>query len=159
MRDFADIRDRWKDMFDLKEEYAFGDTDVDLDSFKDLVKDTYYLIKEMHEHIGVNDYTDITPAEVRDYIDAVSLISMYSASCCADESLDHSFTITRLLAFDLADLGANYSLYANDEDEPLVDGIISSLEAYNYGLKKVIHYDINERDLSEYIEFASIVVS
>ena len=82
---------------------------------------------------------------------------MYSASCCTDESKDHAFAITRLLSFDLADLGANYSLYANDEDEPLVEGVISYLEAYNYGLEKVIHYDVNKGALTDYIEFASFV--
>ncbi len=157
MRDFSDILERWMEMWNLKEEFAFGDTDVDFDSFKDLVKDTYYRFKEMHEHIEENDYSDITPAEMRDYIDIVSCISMYSASCCTDESKDHAFAITRLLSFDLADLGANYSLYANDEDEPLVEGVISSLEAYNYGLEKVIHYDVNKGNLTDYIEFASFV--
>ncbi|WP_031554841.1 hypothetical protein [Oribacterium sp. FC2011] len=157
MSDFSEIHKKWLNMWHHKEEYAFGETDVDLDSFKELVKDTYYLFKEMHGHIEENDYSDITPAEMRDYLDILSCISMYSASCCTDESKDHAFAITRLLSFDLADLGANYSLYANDEDEPLVEGIISSMEAYNYGLEKVIHYDVNKGDLSDYMEFASVV--
>ncbi len=157
MRDFSKIQEKWLNMWHHKEEYAFGDTDVDLDSFKELVKETYYLFKEIHEHIQEHDYSDITPAEMRDYLDILSCISMYSASCCTDESKDHAFAITRLLSFDLADLGANYSLYANDEDEPLVEEIISSMEAYNYGLEKVIHYDVNKGDLSDYMEFASVV--
>jgi len=152
MRDFSDIHERWMDMWLQKEEFAFAATDVDLDSFKHLVKDTYYLFKEMHEHIEANDYLDITPDEMRDYIDIVSYISMYSASCCSDESKDHAFAITRLLSFDLADLGANYSCYDNDED-----GVITSFEAYNYGLEKVLHYDVNKGDLSDYIKFASFV--
>lgn len=148
MRDFSDILDRWMDMWYKKEEFAFGNADVDLDSFKDLVRDTYYLIKEMHEHIEGNDYSDISPAEMRDYF------SLYGASCCTDESNNHAFAITRLMSFDLADLGANYSLYANDEDEPLPEGIIPSLEPYSYGIEKVIHYDVNKGDLSDYTEFA-----
>ena len=94
MKDFSDIREKWLNMWNLKEEFAFGETDVDLDSFKELVKDTYYLFKEMHGHIEENDYSDITPTEMRDYLDILSCISMYSASCCTDESKDHAFAIT-----------------------------------------------------------------
>ncbi len=157
MRDFSETLERWATMMASKGEFAFGDAEIDLDNFKTLVKDTYYLFKEMHEHIKANDYSDVTPDEMRNYMDVVSLISMYSASCCIDESKDHAFAVTRLLAFDLADLGANYSLYADDEDEPLVEGVIKSMEAYSYGLEKTLHYDVNKGDLSDYIEYASVV--
>ncbi len=157
MKDFTSISERWLDMWELKEEFAYGDSDINLEAFKELVKDTYYLIVEMHKIIEKNDYSEITPAIMREYIDLVSCISLYGAPGLVDQSEDNSFTITRLLAFDLADLGANYSLYAIDEDEPLVEGTIVSLEAFNYGLNKEIHYDVNKGDISEYIEFASVV--
>lgn len=147
MRDFSDILDRWNEMWEMKEELAFGDIDVDFDSFKELVKDTYYLFKEMHEHIEKNDYSDIAPYEMRNYMDIVSCISRFSASCLTDESEGHAFAVTRLLSYDLADLGANYSIYENSGE-----GVISSLEAYNYGIEKVIHYDVNKGDFSDYIE-------
>ena len=105
----------------------------------------------MHKHIESNDYSDVTPDDMRNYMDIISIISMYSASCLTDESKDHVFTITRLLSFDLADLGANYSCCNNDE------GIIISPEPYSYGLEKPLRYDVNKGDLSDYVEFASIV--
>ena len=41
MKDFSDIREKWLNMWNLKEEFAFGETDVDLDSFKELVKEAH----------------------------------------------------------------------------------------------------------------------
>ncbi len=157
MRELSEIYEKWSKMWQMKEEYAFGDTDIDMDVFKELVRETYYLFREMHNHIRTNDYSDVTPGEMRDYMEIISLVSMYSASCCTDNSKDHAFAITRLLSFDLADLGVNYSLYDDDEDEPLIEGTITSLEAYNYGLDKTLHYDVNKGDLSDYIEFANHV--
>ncbi len=43
------------------------------------------------------------------YMKIISLISMYSSPGFDDESKDHIFAISRLLAVELADLAANYS--------------------------------------------------
>ena len=157
MTDISIIYDRWKAMWYDKEEYAFGDEKVDLDNFRNLVRETYSLVKEMHIKIDKCDYSGVSPKIMRDYIDLVSVISLYAAPLCIDESENHSFAVTRLLSFDLADLGANYSFYMNDKDEPLVDGIITSSEGFSYGMDHETHYDINKGDLSEYEELASIV--
>ena len=149
------IYKRWEDMWMNKEEYAFGAKKINLEKYKLLVKDTYYMIKEMQEHISDNDYSDVDTQEMRRYMWILSLISMYSASCCTDNSKEHSFAITRLLAFDLARFAARYDYYFIEGEESWQEGVITSDEAFNYGLDKIIQYDVNKGDLSDYIELAS----
>ena len=152
-----ELQGRWNYMWELKEAFAFGDDSFDMEEYKGLVKRTYYCIKDMHRHISTNDYSEITSDDVIAYMQIVSLISMYSASCCSDESEGHIFAISRLLAFDLADLAVNYSKYEGDEDFGAPDGVIVSLEGYSYGLDKNLVYDVNKGDLSDYIEFAELI--
>ena len=154
MKDMMDIYKRWDDMWFYKEEYAFGGKDINLDKFKLLVKDTYYMIREMQEHIGNNDYAEVNTHEMRIYMHIISIISMYSASCCTDNSKEHSFAITRLLAFDLANFGASYDYWVEEGEEPWQEGVITSDEAFNYGFDKILHYDVNKGDLSDYVELA-----
>ena len=150
------IYKRWDNMWMDKEEYAFGDKDINLDEFKLLVKDTYYMIREMQEYIEVNEYAKVDTSEMRRYMWIMSLISMYSASCCTDNSKENSFAVTRLLAFDLARFGTRYDYYYEEGEEPWQEGVITSDEAFNYGLEKILHYDVNKGDLSDYVELASV---
>ncbi len=156
MTDFTSIYDAWQELWSQKEDYALGETEIDIDSYKDLVKQTYYIIKEMHECIYNNDYSGISPEEMRNYIDLISCISLYGASLMIDESKDNLFAVTRLLAFDLADLGANYSLYAHDEDGEMQEGVIASLQGMDYGIEGYCYYDVNKGDLSDYIKMAKV---
>ena len=125
-----------------------------MDAYKELVKDTYYLIKEMHMHIAIGDYSDVSPEDMRNYIDLVARMSMFSTSCGVDESEDYTFTACRHLAFDLADLGANSSYYDLNEDDRQPDGIIESIEGMAYGMRRSTHYDVNKGDMSDYYELA-----
>ncbi len=115
------------------------------------------MIREMQEHIGANDYSEVDPQEMRKYMWIMSLISKYSASCCTDNSKEHSFAITRLLAYDLASFGTSYDYYVDEGEEPWQEGVITSDEAFNYGFDKILHYDVNKGDLSDYVELASRV--
>ena len=159
MKDLSRIYDSWVDLWNRKEALAFDDEEVDLDSFKTLVKDTYYLIVEMHEHIASGDYSGIKPEDMREYLDLVSVMSMYAAKIYTDESEGNAFAVTRLLTFNLADYGVNYSYYAEDEDEPIKkgDGLIVSIEGFPYGIERELRYDVNKGDLSDFIEFARVV--
>ena len=92
---------------------------------------------------------------MRNYIDIVSAISLFSTSCCIDESKDYIFTASSHLAFDLADLGANFSYYEQDEDYKMLDGIIESIEWMTYGIfERSTRYDVNEGGMSDYFEVA-----
>jgi len=147
---YTELRDRWEYMWESRESFAFGDEDFDMEAYKDLVKETYYCIKEMQTHISNKNYADVSPEDMRDYLTIVSLISRYSASCYTDNSKDCAFAISRLLAYDLSDL-ATFFWSAADEEH---DGEIVSFEGYSYGLDKNIVYNVNKGDLSDYIEYA-----
>ena len=159
MKDLSRIYDSWLDLWNKKEAFAFGDEEVDLEPFKALVKDTYYLIVEMHEHIASGDYSNIKPDEMREYLDLVSVMSLYAANMYTDESEGNTFAVTRLLTFSLADYGANYSYYVEDEDDPVEsgDGLIVTIDGFSYGIERELRYDVNKGDFSDFIEFASVV--
>ncbi len=148
MRAFETIVEQWWDMWDNKEAYAFGDEEIDLEAFKSLVKDTYFLFKEMNEHIENGDYADVLPAEMNNYLSLVSAISMYSATCYTDNSEGHSFALTRLLAVELSNLGVSFGDFSNG------DGIITSNQGMDYGMDETIYYDVNDGDLSVFEDLA-----
>ncbi len=156
MNDVFGLCKEWLELYYAKASYAFGDDTIDIEMFKDLVKRTYFEIRDMHSRISKNDYSEISPEYMRDYIDLISEISLYGAPLYIDESENQLFTVSRLIAFDLADLGGNYGLYFEDEDEPFEEGVILSHEAYSYEMYD-IKYNVDSGDLSDYIRFANAV--
>lgn len=61
------------------------------------------------------------------------------------------FSVTRFLANDLADLGASYSRYSEDE------GIICSWIGDEYGIEDDISYHVNKGDLSDYMMLVQLI--
>ena len=44
-----------------------------------------------------------------------------------------------------------------DEDEPFEEGVLSSVAGFEYEIERVLYYDVNKRDLSDFQELAEAI--
>ena len=44
-----------------------------------------------------------------------------------------------------------------DEDEPFEEGVLSSIAGFEYEIERVLYYDVNKRDLSDFQELAAAI--
>ncbi len=156
MKNFKRLFNKWEDFKQHKEEYAFGDLEIDIDAFKKLIKGTYNLIKEMHGYIALGDYTNVTAKDMRNYIGLVSVMSRYSEHLTVDESENKIFTATQLLTDCLVDLAANYCCFATD-DGVMEERPIETTVGFAVGKDEFVRYDMKKDDLSGFIELAQLV--
>ena len=174
MDKIQELINRWYYYLDFKMDFYFGDDEITLEEYADLVEETFYVIKEMHSHIQKGDFVEENYQKMPGYIELVSIIARYGEPGSTDESEEYRFTTTRLIAVTLAELGANYSLLdpmgeglmvsrTLDEDVIVskmrrVENTIVSKMGYDNGIERDLCFDLKKKDFSDFQELARVLM-
>ena len=143
---FIKVNETWEWYVENKNQLAFNDMEIEQDEFAELVRDTYDVICAFADEIEQSKTEYLS-----DYICMISSMSEYSSEWPAeDESEDCFFTVSRLLAKDLATIGS----YPVHETLKKQNRIIHSDVADKWCYGKECKYNVDEGDFSEYIELA-----
>ena len=163
MDKIQELINRWYYYLDFKKDFYFGDDEISLEEYADLVEETFYVIKEMHSHIQKGDFTEENYQKMPGYIELVSIIARYGEPGSTDESEEYRFTTTRLIAVTLAELGAYYSLL-----DPMGEGltvsrryaedVIVSIMGYDNGIERDLCFDLKKKDFSDFQELARVLM-
>ena len=163
MDKIQELINRWYYYLDFKMDFYFGDDEIVLEEYADLVEETFYVIKEMHSHIQKGDFTEENYQKMPGYIELVSIIARYGEPGSTDESEEYRFTTTRLIAVTLAELGAYYSLL-----DPMGEGltvsrryaedVIVSIMGYDNGIERDLCFDLKKKDFSDFQELARVLM-
>ena len=157
---------RWQRKVSMKNPYIFGEEEIDLEDFRDLIKQTFEAIKTAkNEYIFKNTYPEA--CDVIQFIELISTVSQYGINdqTVEDESENCVFTATVLLAEELR-------LYANIYDcsktndqkvysdyEETAGGDLKFELSYYVDLEedeedKMYTYNVYEGNFDEIMEFA-----
>ena len=161
---------RWGRFVHMKNPYVFGE-EIDLDDFRDLVRQTYDVIKTVkNEYIFKNTYPDA--GDLLHYIELISILSQYGIDdqTVGDESENCVYTATVFLAEELR-------LYANRFNVKRVDDKIQYEdfeEALSGDLQfelsfyidvdedeedKIYTYNVYDGNFDEILEFAKRIAT
>ena len=173
--DVGKVEERWGDYVDMRNSYAFCDEDIDLEDFKELVKETYDIIKAAKvKYI----YSNKMPEDVRlifDFLRMLSTLSQYTVyDDSEDESTDKIFTATTLVAQGLVSLSIwcddirlkdGKRVYFLDEEKAKGELLWNRLD-FPYtkkqleegNLDKNYTYNVYEGDLTQFIELANRLI-
>lgn len=154
MLELQQINDDWVELNNAKSDFLIGNDQILLDDFRNLVKQTYNIILEVHNCLSESDFDGLSKEDMCDYFNLISLISAYGAPCFFNESNGTDFIATRLIAQTLADYASNISLYKDDEEELFEEYILTSFDGFDIGLDKEIKYDVESGDISDFVELA-----
>lgn len=141
-----DLCERWENNYIAnKNMLAFGEYDFDYDDYADLVKQSYYCLKEMFDsyNSSVSDLYNSNPSFLFDYAELVSLIKSYGTT---ENFQDYSeeYVASMLIAKKFAEnCCMPYST---------LDNVLSF--CLDYGEENNIKYDIETGDFSDIIEHA-----
>ncbi len=141
-----DLCERWEnDYIANKNILAFGEYDFDYDDYADLVKQSYYCLKEMFDSYNslVADLYNSNPSFLFDYAELVSLIKSYGTT---ENFQDYSeeYLSSMLIAKKFAEnCCMPYST---------LDSVLSF--CLDYGEENNIKYNIEKGDFSDIIEHA-----
>lgn len=161
------VYDAWVTQIESRNGYKFGETVIDLNAFADLVKETFEIIKEAKlQYIYRSTFPDDTHA-VFNYLQLFSKIAQYSTyDYDGDESEDHAFTATCLVAQKLVD----YAVYSDgamnnggkleyfDTEETLAGELVILRADYPYFTEEINDdlyvYNVYTGDFSEVLKLA-----
>ena len=155
MVDLAELIENWAALLEAKADFAYGEDEIYMEEYLDCVKETYNVITMVYDQIE-NDST-LSPDLLMSYFNLIELVSMYAAPTYMDESDNHSFAVSRILAEELAAIAANYLYAKEDEEEPFEEGVLSSVAGFEYEIERVLYYDVNKKDLSDFQELAEAI--
>ena len=157
---------RWKRKVIMKNPYIFGEEEIDLDDFRDLVKQTFEVIKTVkNEHIFKNSYPEV--GDVIDFIELISIVSQYGIDdqITGDESENCAYTATVLIAEELRLYSRRYDrnqvddkiVYSDDEENS--SGDLKFELSYYVDLKedeedRMYTYNVYDGNFDEILEFA-----
>lgn len=149
---YIDLCERWeKDYLANKNMLAFGEYDFDYDDYADLVKQSYYCLKEIFDSYesSVVDLYNVSPNFLTYYAELVSLIRSYGTT---EFFMDFSkeYVASMLIAKKLAD-----NCYMAPLTVCGVHGMLSVLSfCWDDDEENNIKYDIETGDFSDIIDNA-----
>lgn len=155
MNEFTEIIDDWVALLEAKSDFVYGDDEIHMEDYLECVKETYDVITLVYDEISNN--SKLSPDMLMTYFNLIELISMYAAPCYVDESENHTFAVSRIIAEELAAVAANYIYAKEDEDEPFEDGVLSSVAGFEYEIERVLYYDVNKKNLADFQELAEAI--
>lgn len=136
----------WNWFVDNKNPLAFTEIEIEPKEFAKLVKYSYELIYAIADRIAESKIDHLG-----EFINIISLMSEYSAEWPAeDESEDKFFTVSRLIAKDLAILGSYPYIDRLGEKNGVINSEVGSMYCY----EKECKFNVEEGDFSEYIALA-----
>ena len=155
MMDLGKLIEDWVALMEAKSDFVEGEDEIHMEEHLDCIKETYDAITMVYDEISNN--SKLSPDLLMTYFNLIELISMYAAPVYMDESENHTFAVSRILAEELAAVAANYIYAKEDEDEPFEEGVLSSVAGFEYEIERVLYYDVNKRDLSDFQELAEAI--
>ena len=144
MMDLGKLIEDWVALMEAKSDFVEGEDEIHMEEYLDCIKETYDAITMVYDEISNN--SKLSPDLLMTYFNLIELISMYAAPVYMDESENHTFAVSRILAEDV-----------EDEDEPFEEGVLSSVAGFEYEVERVLYYDVNKRDLSDFQELAEAI--
>ena len=162
---------RWKRNVNRKNSYVFGEEDVDLEDFRDLVKQTFEVIKTAkNEHIFKNTYPEV--CDVIDFIELISIVSQYGIDdqTVSDESKNCAFTATVLIAEELRLYANRYHFDRDGEKNVYSDEVENSSGDLTFELSFYVNledgeadrmytYNVYDGNFDEILEFAKRIAA
>lgn len=155
MVDFEKLIEDWTALLEAKSDFSFAEDEIHMEDYLDCVKETYDVITMVYDQIssGSKLSADLLMA----YFNLIELISMYAAPTYVDESENHTFALSRIIAEELAAVAANYIYAQEDEDEEFEEGVLTSFAGFEYEIDRVLYYDVNKKDLTDFAELAEAI--
>ena len=169
--DIKRLRDAWAEQTVKRNAYKFADEEVTLNSFAELVKDTFEALRFVKNQYFYNASYPEDPYLFFEYLDLIAELSRYSTyDYDGDESEDYKFTVTCLVAQALV----NYVIYpesatrengvlklCDGEDSNAGELVICRAE-YPYFSEKIYdkayHYNVYKADFSEVLDLAKEIL-
>ena len=115
---------RWEEQCSLKTAYTFGEEDIDLNDFHNLIKESYDLIKAVKENYIYKNVC-IDKEDLFEFMELISNISQYAFndnSIC-DNSENCAFTATTILAERLRTYAICYTMEERAFKDSPNDGV------------------------------------
>ncbi len=156
MIDLSELINNWSLLVEAKYDFIYNEDEINMDEYLDNVRQTYEAVNAVYREIE-NDLKSVNAYEIMTYFNLLEVISNYAAPCYVDESNNHTFAVSRLIAEELAGLAANYLYYKEDEEEPFEEGILSSYAGFECEIERVLYYDVNKKDISDFQELADAI--
>ena len=157
----SDLQKNWEEQCSLKIGYALGEENINLDDFRDLIKETYELIREVKEKYIFKNVC-LGQETLFEFISLICTISQYALTeeSIFDKSENYIFTATTLLANTLKEYAIGWKilediLFKNSSSDGIFDFSDITDELDNEIDLKSYTYDIYEGNFSEILEFAS----
>ena len=173
---YQDIVEDWNDLVYMKNPYQFGE-EIDMDEFLTVLKKSYeWICKLKGKFLNGQSNAD----EIFAFSKLISVISQYIPDTCTnDESENHLFTVTCMLAEALIDFATSADDIKTVEGETILkadgkdgshkimyypDGMVtvykneptgdSQFSEYNDGY---LVYDFDIGDYSEFVDYANYI--
>lgn len=173
---YQDIVEDWNDLVYMKNPYQFGE-EIDMDEFLAVLKKSYeWICKLKGKFLNGQSNAD----EIFAFSKLISVISQYIPDTCTnDESENHLFTVTYMLAEALIDFATSADDIKTVEGETILkadgkdgshkimyypDGMVtvykneptgdSQFSEYNDGY---LVYDFDIGDYSEFVDYANYI--
>lgn len=170
-----ELTQNWEYYVDNRNPFSFGDEQIDLDDFRELVKKTFEVIKQAKQ---TYIYRNCLPEDVLltfEYLDLLSVFSQYKYyDNMEDESTDKIFTATCLVAralrnfavyFDSCEYKENKREYFID-DETAAGNLFLRRDDFPFYLEEISDEELNKSyrynvyncDFTEFIELANSLI-
>lgn len=143
-----DLIGRWKREVNMKNPYVFGDEEIDLDDFRDLLQKTFDIIKTVKkEYIFKNICA--SAGNMINFIELISVLSQYGVNgqTVSDESENCAFTATVLLAEELRLYASEYQLERVDGQAVYSDYEDSLTGDLRFELSYYVYLNQDEEDI------------
>ena len=147
------MTERWNFFWEWKQDFYDGYDEISIVEYTELIEDTFGVIKKMRQYIDSKKYEDVEPNDMYWYIEMISIMARYGELPCTDDSENHIYTATALLATEVVNIA-----YLDNWNSELEKGIIEAIPGADYGVTKKIKYDISKKDISGYLEVANIMM-
>lgn len=162
------VNKHWKHWVYMKNLYTFGEGEIYLEEFAQLVKETFEIIKTVKNEFIYKESYFGNASDMLEYMELLTCISKYDIyDCVDDESKAKCFTATCLVAQQLCDYAVSPHGFeiidgesrCFDSDEEMAGVFTFYRIDYPYLEEepdnKVFRYDVYKGDFSEVIDLAS----
>ena len=162
--DFYELSDKWMELNDCKNAYAFAEEAFDKEHFTQTVKETFQAIKQFkHSYMNIENHIDDIKNNWDSFSDLLIKLALYSADTALMDESEHcifsaSQAIVRLL---LGYATTTYKVVPTDDTGELFGtcddcGLFCPCEedVYSEYWMQNFKYDTNSGDMSEIINLA-----
>lgn len=166
--DIRNLRNRWDRYYEGKFLYASGEKEIDMDDYCELVEKTWWYLRRVkhrvEDYLSDNShYVEVDRTEVLSFFEYVKMmqrLTYYSVRPDKDQSKDYIYTVTAMLADELARLACgkefgtpSYNFYGEFTGLHGIDMDVT-LAAPHPGSDKRVYYSTSEKNYQVLFEAA-----